>query len=83
MVTLAFSAKVPIQKYKRPQPFFSLNPDHRPHDPRVHFVTMAKKYKVDEYVIKRLVGHAVDDVTETAYTKRDIEWLREEIEKIR
>ena len=61
----------------------SLNPDHRPHDPRVHFVTMAKKYKVDEYVIKRLVGHAVDDVTEAAYTKRDIEWLREEIEKIR
>lgn len=60
-----------------------LNPEHRPHDPRVHFVTMAKKYKVDEYVIKRLVGHTVDDVTEAAYTKRDIEWLREEIEKIR
>lgn len=59
------------------------NPAHRPHDPRVHFVTMAKKYKVDEYVIKRLVGHAVDDVTEDVYTKRDIEWLREEIEKIR
>lgn len=60
-----------------------LNQEHRPHDPRVHFVTMAKKYNVDEYVIKLLVGHSVDDVTESAYTKRDIEWLREEIEKIR
>lgn len=60
-----------------------LNPDHRPHDPRVHFVTMAKKYKVDEYVIKRLVGHSIDDVTEAAYTKRDMEWIRDEMEKIR
>lgn len=60
-----------------------LNPEHRPHDPRVHFVTMAKKYNVDEYVIKLLVGHTVDDVTEAAYTRRDIEWIRAEIEKIR
>ena len=60
-----------------------LNPKHRPHDPRKHFVTAAKKYNVDEYAIKRLVGHAIDDLTEKVYTERDIQWLREEIEKIK
>jgi integrase len=59
-----------------------LNEKHRPHDPRKHFVTMAKKYGVDEYAIKRLIGHEIDDLTERVYTERDIEWLREEISKI-
>ena len=60
-----------------------LNIKHRPHDPRKHFVTMAKKYGVDEYAIKMLVGHAIDDLTERVYTDRDIEWLRAELQKIR
>jgi integrase len=60
-----------------------LDPNHRSHDPRMHFVTMAKKYKVDEYAIKYMVGHAITDITEKVYTKRDIEWLKEEIEKIK
>lgn len=56
--------------------------DHRPHDPRKTFITMAKKAEVDEYVIKRLIGHRVTDITESVYTERGIEWLRKEIEKI-
>lgn len=55
---------------------------HRPHDPRKTFTTMAKKAHVDEYVIKRLVGHSISDITEIIYTERDIEWLRTELEKI-
>ena len=42
---------------------------------------MAKKAGVDEYVVKRLAGHKITDVTEAVYTIRDIEWLRDEIEK--
>ena len=60
-----------------------LSSEHRPHDGRKHFVTMAKKYKLDEYAIKYIVGHAINDITEQIYTQRDIEWLREEIEKIK
>lgn len=60
-----------------------LNEKHRPHDPRKHFVTMAKKYGVDEYAIKRMIGHAIDDLTEKVYTERDIQWFREEIAKIK
>lgn len=60
-----------------------LAPDHKPHDGRKHFVTKAKEYKVDEYAIKRIIGHKIDDITEAIYTERSIDWLREEIEKIR
>ena len=56
--------------------------DHRPHDPRMTFITMAKKAEVDEYTIKKLVGHRITDITEAAYTDRDLEWLRAELEKI-
>lgn len=60
-----------------------INEQHRPHDPRCHFITMAKKYQVDEYAIKYMVGHAILDITEKVYTKRSIDWLKEEISKIK
>lgn len=60
-----------------------LNPDHRPHDGRKHFVTMAKKYNMDEYAIKYIVGHNIQDLTERVYTDRELSWLSEEIEKIK
>ena len=55
----------------------------RPHDGRKHFVTMAKKYGVDEYAIKYMVGHKISDITEKVYTQREFEWLKDEIEKIK
>lgn len=60
-----------------------LNEEHRAHDGRVQFITAAKKYKVDEYAIKYMVGHQISDVTEKVYTKRDVSWLKTEIEKIK
>lgn len=60
-----------------------LNPEHRAHDPRMHFITTAKKYNVDEYAIKYMVGHKISDITEKIYTEREIEWLKTEIEKIK
>lgn len=60
-----------------------LNPEHKAHDGRAHFATMAKKYNMDEYAIKRIMGHSIKDLTERVYTTRDIAWLREEMEKIK
>lgn len=60
-----------------------LDENHRPHDGRKKFITMAKKYKLDEYAIKRLAGHSIADLTERVYTERDYEWLKEEMEKIK
>lgn len=59
-----------------------LDSEHRCHDARKHFVTMAKKYQVDEYAIKYIIGHAITDLTENTYTKRDMFWLIEEMKKI-
>lgn len=60
-----------------------LDMDHAPHETRHTFITLAKKYNVNEYVLKRIVGHQIKDITEGTYTHRDIENLREEIEKIK
>lgn len=60
-----------------------LNPQHRAHDGRMQFVTAAKKYNVDEYAIKYIVGHTIRDITEKVYTKRNVDWLKTEIEKIK
>lgn len=49
---------------------------------RKTFVTLAKKYNLDEYAIKRIVGHTITDITEEVYTDRDFEWLKEEMQKI-
>lgn len=62
---------------------YGLNEAHRPHDARKTFVTIAKRDKVDEYAIKRIVGHRIKDITERVYTERDFIWLRNEIEKIK
>ena len=59
-----------------------LDESHSPHDARKQFVTMGKRAGMDEYAIKRIVGHAIKDITENVYTDRDIEWLRHEVEKI-
>jgi len=48
-----------------------LNPDHRPHDARKTFVTLAKEYNMDEYAIKRIVGHKVKDITEAVTRKKN------------
>ena len=61
----------------------NLNPDHRAHDGRVQFSTMAKRDKVDEYALKYMMGHKIRDITEKTYTKRKPEWLAAEIMKIK
>lgn len=61
----------------------NMNREHKPHDGRKTFVTMAKKAKMDEYAIKYIVGHAINDITESIYTERQNEWLMEEVKKIK
>lgn len=60
----------------------NLNPEHRPHDPRMTFITMVKKAEIADAAIKKMAGHKIQDITESVYTYRDIEWLKQDIEKI-
>ena len=61
---------------------YQLNPEHTPHDCRKFFISQAKKYQLDEYALKRIVGHAIGDLTENVYTVRESDWLYSEISKI-
>ena len=38
---------------------------------------------MNEYILKMIVGHKIQDVTESVYTHRTIEDLKEEILKIK
>lgn len=60
-----------------------LDPTHKPHDPRKTFVTNAKSVNMDEFAIKRIVGHSIQgDITEAVYTERPYTWLVSEMEKM-
>ena len=41
----------------------------------------AKAVNMNEYILKLIVGHAIDDITEKTYTHRTIEDLHREIQK--
>lgn len=60
-----------------------LSMNHRPHDTRHTFITKAKEANMNEYILKLIAGHAIEDVTEKVYTHRTIEQLQEEISKIK
>lgn len=60
----------------------TLKMKHRPHETRHTFITKAKACNMDEYVLKLIVGHAIEDITEKVYTHRTIEQLKTEMEKI-
>lgn len=80
---LYFSYDKYQKRFAKIRDLLKLDKRHRPHDGRMHFVTTAKKYGVDEYAIKYIVGHEITDITEKVYTKRDIDWLHEEMQKIK
>lgn len=58
------------------------NMHHTPHETRHTFITQAKYCKVNEYILKRIIGHEINDVTEAIYTHRSIEELKKEMVKI-
>ena len=55
---------------------------YTPHCARHTFTTKAKKAEINEYIIKRIVGHSIKDITERIYTHREKEELAEAIRKI-
>lgn len=57
-------------------------PDHRPHDCRHTFASEADSAGMNKLCIKRIMGHASQDITDRVYTHKTIEELRREIEKI-
>lgn len=55
---------------------------HTIHDTRHTFITMMTEKDIDSRVIKQIVGHVTDDVTESVYTHVSMEKMLVEINKI-
>lgn len=55
-----------------------------PHNCRKTFATLAADddVQMDPIAVKRIMGHAITDITERVYTERSVEWLHKEISKI-
>lgn len=52
---------------------------HLPHDCRHTFATLADNAGCNKLAIKRIMGHASQDITDKVYTHKDIEELRKNI----
>lgn len=58
------------------------NMSHKPHDTRHTFISAAKSANINEYILKLIVGHEIEDITEKVYTHRSMQELADELEKI-
>ena len=55
---------------------------HTCYDTRHTFTTAWKKQELNQFILKRIMGHKETDVTERFYTHRDIENIRAEMDKL-
>lgn len=55
---------------------------HKPHDTRHSFITYTKEAGMNEYILKLIVAHSIQDITEKVYMHRTLEQLHDEISKI-
>lgn len=56
--------------------------DHVPHDTRYTCVSLLTENKVDKRIIKKIVGHKTNDVTEKVYTQLSLDTLLDAINSI-
>ena len=54
-------------------------PKHLPHDTRHTTATILRKRNADPLIIKRILGHKVEDITERVYTHTDVKQLLDAI----
>lgn len=79
------SVKTNIDSFRSSMKKFLINlgiSEHTPHDTRHTFSALCERYGVAENDRKRMLGHALPDITNSVYGHRTIYDLREQIEKI-
>lgn len=81
---VSYPPKIAYSTYKRhfKEEMDRLGMEHTPHDCRHTFATRCDLYKVDDLVVKLVLGHKVDDITKGVYTHKDLQELVKEINKI-
>lgn len=61
--------------------FKKIAPNHTPHETRHTFATYARRSGMDAIMIKRILGHSLNDLTEEVYTHVDADLLKAEMKK--
>lgn len=74
-----------LTRFNKVMKALNFSDEFTPHCTRHTFITKAKSrdVKMDEYILKLIVGHDIGDITEHVYTHRELKDLKEEIEKIK
>lgn len=60
-----------------------INTAHDPYDTRHTFATLCNECNLNEYLIKKMMGHSSNDLTKDVYTHATIKRLVEEVNKIK
>ena len=71
-----------LSRFNKVMNMLNFRKEITPHYTRHTFITKAKYYGVNEYILKLIVGHEIGDLTEHVYTHREIDELMKEISKI-
>lgn len=56
--------------------------NHDPYDTRHTFATISKIHEVNDFARKKIMGHAINDLTDGTYTSSPLQYLLSEINKI-
>jgi integrase len=85
LIVNAFNEKMKYDNYykERWQPIMeNLSISHKPHDCRHTCATLLDNAGANKLSIKRILGHASQDITDKVYTHKDIEELLKAIDLI-
>lgn len=63
--------------------FYSKMDDHYPYDTRHTFATISKMANMNEFARKKIMGHSCNNLTDDVYTHAPVEFLVNEINKIK
>ena len=58
--------------FKKIIKLLNLNKEHTPYNTRHDFYTRIKKLNFNEYIIKRIMGHSISNITERTYAHRSV-----------
>lgn len=56
--------------------------NHNPHDTRHTFISLMTEAQIDKRILKKIVGHSTEDVTENVYTHISLETMLEAVNRI-
>ena len=72
-----------LSRFNKVMEILKFDKEYTPHCTRHTFITKAKSVGMNEYILKRIVGHQIKDLTERVYTHRTLDDLKQEMLKIK